>query len=513
MNNQRTKRFLDLHALAGVLSGLFLFIVSLSGVFALFGDELVTWEDERLRIELPEKPAPLMPLLEAYVAKLEATGDVTSTSVSLPRPDAPFYEVTAWFRPEGQAKAIRRLERWHPETGELLPEPRQGMVHWLIHFHRSLMLPRTYGRALVGLSGIFMLLSILTGVIIHRKILKEIFTWRFHKSIRVKWQDSHKVLSVWGLPFHIMIAFTGAWLGMVALLLPATAVIALKGDVSAVFEALAGETTEPTGKRVEMVSLDTLLPQMEQYAQRTIRTVDVERWGDETAEYHFHYRPFGTLTGLAVIEARAETGEITLHEQATKPGITFHMVSAVTTLHFADFGGVLVKIVYALLGIALCLITVTGMMIWLEKRRFGFQGERSDTFYRRLGNLTLGVCLGMVVASFSLFYANYFLPASQPDQVFEIGLVYCVVWGSVMIYAMFREDEYRLARDLFMVSALSAAGIPVFNLLVTGSSRYFEGSYALYVAGADFICLLTGAVFFWTFLRLPYKRLDRKSGR
>ena len=39
MTRDRLKRIYDLHAWVGVLAGLFIFVVSLSGVFALFGEK------------------------------------------------------------------------------------------------------------------------------------------------------------------------------------------------------------------------------------------------------------------------------------------------------------------------------------------------------------------------------------------------------------------------------------------------------------------------------------------
>ncbi|MEM8703329.1 MAG: PepSY-associated TM helix domain-containing protein, partial [Pseudomonadota bacterium] len=75
-------------------------------------------------------------------------------------------------------------------------------------------------RILVGLVGIAFLLLILTGIVAHTKFTKELFTLRYLKSVRLKWQDSHKVMGLWTSPFAAMIALTGAFLGVIALLLP-----------------------------------------------------------------------------------------------------------------------------------------------------------------------------------------------------------------------------------------------------------------------------------------------------
>lgn len=506
MDNRRTKRMLDLHALTGVVSGLFIFVVSLSGVFALFEEELVTWEQPALRIALPETYVPLMPLLTEFAGELGHDGKALHVDVHLPTSATPYYEASVRVpRPEGGGSETR-FRRWHPETGDVLPQPQTGLVHWLVNFHGSLMLPRTYGRAVVAVSGLFLMLSIFSGVVIHRKILNEMFTWRFDRSIRVKWQDSHKALSVWGLPFHLVIALTGLWLGVVALLLPVTATLSLKGDIGAVLEALEGEQVEASGVTAELVSLDALMPEMTRLAGTPLHGIHIERWGDETATYQFQYRPKSVLTGMAVIDVNAIDGEVLGQRDALRPGITFHIVSAISTLHFASFGGIFVKALYALLGVALCVIAATGMMIWLEKRRFGRQGQYSDDCYRLLGQVVSGVCLGSLAASFAIFYADKLLTL-HADRTLWIGFVFFAVWVAVLLYAVCRRNDYRLSRELFFLSSVLSAGIPIVNAAFSSHGSLLTSGLAFpYVAGVDIVCLSLGGLLFLVGTRVPGSR-------
>lgn len=505
-DNRLTKRLLDLHALAGVVSGLFIFIISLSGIFALFEEELLTWEQPALRIALPEQPVALMPLLEDFAEELGRDGKLLEMDVHLISPATPFYEVSARVRPAGERSSERRSRRFHPASGAVLPPPVTGFVHWLVNFHGSLMLPRTYGRAIVAISGLFLTLSILSGVVIHRKILKELFTWRFNRSIRVKWQDSHKALSVWGLPFHLVIALTGIWLGVVALLLPINAMLAMKGDIGAVFDALAGPQVEASGVSAQALPVDELMPGMARLAGQPLHGIHIERWGDETATYRFQYHPRGPLTGMAIIDVRATDGEVLLRRDADRPGITFHVVSAITTLHFASFGGIAMKFIYALLGIALCVIVATGLMVWLEKRRFGGQGRAGDDYYRRLGQSFSGTCLGLLIASFALFYADKLLTL-QDGRTFWIGTIFFTVWGAVLVYALVRTDEYALVRELFFFSGVMSLGIPVANALFSSHGSLLSDGFAFpYVAGADLVCLFVAGALLLVGRRLPLGR-------
>jgi uncharacterized iron-regulated membrane protein len=53
-------------------------------------------------------------------------------------------------------------------------------------------------------------------------------------------------------------------------------------------------------------------------------------------------------------------GGLTLGEQ---------ILGSLGTLHFGWFGGVAVRIAYGLLGIALCVVTSSGIHVWLARRR------------------------------------------------------------------------------------------------------------------------------------------------
>src|SRR3546814_12943346 len=69
-------------------------------------------------------------------------------------------------------------------------------------------MPVVWGRWLAGVAAMFMLVAIVSGVITHKKIFVDFFTFRWGKGQR-SWLDAHNALSVFGLPFHLMITYTG----------------------------------------------------------------------------------------------------------------------------------------------------------------------------------------------------------------------------------------------------------------------------------------------------------------
>ena len=53
-----------------------------------------------------------------------------------------------------------------------------------------------------------MLVAVFSGVITHKKIIKDFFTFRPGKG-QCSWLDAHNVVSVMSLPFFVMITYSG----------------------------------------------------------------------------------------------------------------------------------------------------------------------------------------------------------------------------------------------------------------------------------------------------------------
>src|SRR5690606_25108136 len=87
-------------------------------------------------------------------------------------------------------------------------------VHMHYEFHAG-----TLGIWIVGFFAMAMLVALVSGIIIHKRIFKDFFTFRSAKGRR-SWLDAHNASSVLTLPFHLMIAYTGL-ATFVALYMPA----------------------------------------------------------------------------------------------------------------------------------------------------------------------------------------------------------------------------------------------------------------------------------------------------
>ena len=88
-----------------------------------------------------------------------------------------------------------------PATGQQVTsrDTLGGEFFYRFHFQFHYM-PVVWGRWLAGAAAMFMLVAIVSGVITHKKIFVDFFTFRWGKRQR-SWLDAHNSLSVFGLPF------------------------------------------------------------------------------------------------------------------------------------------------------------------------------------------------------------------------------------------------------------------------------------------------------------------------
>ncbi|MEM0984916.1 MAG: PepSY-associated TM helix domain-containing protein [Pseudomonadota bacterium] len=519
MDRVRHKRNYDLHSWTGVALGFFLFVVCFTGSVALFYNEILSWEDPNKRITLPAEPAAFNETFTEWHAELEASGEVEYLNVYFPRLHAPYYAAYAHVDlPDGSH--VDHSVQWHPETLEMLPERADGMARWLYDFHRDLMWPaklggRTVGRALVGVAGVILLLAIVSGVIAHTKIREELFTLRYMRSMRLKWQDTHKVLGLWGLPFYSMIALTGAVLGIVTLLAPIIAILAFKGDQQALFDAVIGQPPEPVGQQVQMMSVDDIYAMPHPESGERPWYVATHNWGDEAAVLDIYYKEDRKLISAEGRTVSAVTGEPAYSATTDTKTPGNRLVAAMSPLHYGTFGGIALKALYFVLGLSLAVITALGTMMWIERRLHGNEGAKSERFYRRLSRFNVGICAGIGFASAGLLVHGVLYAGAESSRLFWTGTAYFALWFAALAYAMVRKDEYRTTSELVGLSGILLLTASVLNMVTTGhgiAHGLFGDGHAP-TAWVDVTLIGLGAASIAVALALPKKRAEKTKRR
>ncbi len=212
MEKSFTQRMDWLHTWFGLVLGWLAFALFLTGTIAVFWFEIQHWAQPELH---GAKMLPLEDTVQYSVDYLEKVApDSRRWAVTLPDLDRHPLLVLNWLD-ENDAQQFVRLV---PDgSGAEVTTVTQG-GRFFVDFHWTFNRPVhdltggtfqwTY--MLSGAVGLAFLICTITGLVVHKKIFRNFFTFRRQaKSVQTRWLDAHNVLGVISWPFQFMIVLTG----------------------------------------------------------------------------------------------------------------------------------------------------------------------------------------------------------------------------------------------------------------------------------------------------------------
>lgn len=490
-----------LHIWAGLLMGWILYAMFLTGTVSYFKDELSQWMRPELAHQA-ELPDPAL-VAQRVAAELSAIAP-GSPQWSMRLPDARTNSVYAFWRMapgEAGAASGRRAfgeAAFDPATGGKVTarETLGGDFFYRFHFQFHYM-PVLWGRWIAGAAAMFMLVAIVSGVITHKKIFIDFFTFRGGKGQR-SWLDAHNALSVFGLPFYAMITYTGL-VTLMALYMPwgertAIATQAERQQLTAELNAFI-QPGKPSGQAAPLASVADMVRQAQ------------ERWGQDAVGRITATNPGDSTARVAV--ARGEAGRVSMSPQymlfdgptgrllETREGVgaAAETRGVLYALHLGRFSDTVTRWLYFLVSLMGTAMVGTGLVMWTVKRRQKLADpERPHIGFRIVERLNIASIAGLSVAMTAFLCGNRLLPAGMADRgAWEIHLFFAV-WALTLAHAVLRPARTAWIEQLWAAAALLAL-LPVLNAVTTDRPLWHSVAKADWVfAGMDSMCLALAAL-------------------
>jgi len=362
MKAHRLRQWAWIHKWSSLICTVFMLLLCLTGLPLIFHHQI-----ERLlgqNIEAPELPAgaPRISLDRVMQIAKSQFPDRNGMFVSQEADDDRVWYVTMSRTPssEDELKQVAVDAR----TGQVLGQPRldEGFLHVMYKLHVDLFagLP---GTLFLGCMGLLLALAIVSGVILYAPFMQklEFGTVRRDNSPRVKWLDLHNLLGIATLTWALVVTLTG----IVNTL--ADPIIALwqRDQVS---EMVAPYKGLPPPARLGSLqqavdAAHALEPEM------AVKFVAFP--GTSFATPH-HYGVFmrgntpATTRLLKPVLVDAQTARVT--DSRSPPWyVTALLVSQ--PLHFGDYGGTAMQILWALLDLATIVVLGSGLYLWFKRKR------------------------------------------------------------------------------------------------------------------------------------------------
>ncbi|WP_398478285.1 PepSY-associated TM helix domain-containing protein [Tardiphaga sp.] len=506
----------DLHTWVGLLLGWVLYAMFLTGTVSYFKDELSQWARPELS-RLAERPDPAL-VAQRVAGSFDKIAPGTSQwSVRLP--DDRNNSAYAFWRTAPREPGQRGFADGHfdPATGERVAsrDTLGGEFFYRFHFQFHYM-PVLWGRWLAGIAAMFMLVAIISGVITHKKIFVDFFTFRWGKGQR-SWLDAHNALSVFGLPFHAMITYTGLvtlmalympWGGQVAIKSPAERQ-QLQAELSA-FTQLG----KPTGQRVPLASVENMVRQaQERWGHDNVGRVNVSLPGDAAARVVVTRGDPGRVSmSPQYLEFEGTTGKLlSVRDQVGGAAETRGVLYA---LHLGRFSDTVTRWLYFLVSFTGTAMVGTGLVMWTVKRRQKLPDPQRPYFgFRLVERLNIASIAGLSIAMTAFMWGNRLLPTTLAGRSnWEVDLFF-IVWAATLLHAVLRPAKAAWVEQLWAAAALLAL-LPVLNAVTTQRPLWHSLAQGDWIfAGIDLMCWVLAALHVALALRTARHRVKAPAKR
>lgn len=525
-----------LHTWFGLVLGFVLMICFFFGALSVFDREIDRWAIPQTRFEpqpLPSFDRVLLPVFQKvqpdavdYAENMPHIHDpahgVMTARVDLP---ADRYWAYTTHRDPVLAMGVRfsvptALEGMADRRirGDVTIDPRSGALlsddalkigsQWFYPLHYSLNWSwKNLGYWLVGLAAFTMLIALVTGLIMHRKVLREFFTFRPRKRVQRSTLDLHNITGVVALPFHFFFAFTGLVIFAGSIYLPVTLsqLKPLHDQQHELEAAKVGLPHERSGVAASLTSVDAMVAEAKRrWAERgmagEVGFLQVHHVGDANS-YVSIYRAGSDRVALVGegMHFKASTGAL-LHEDPPRSA-ALSINEFLTGLHLQHFEHWLLRWLYVLGGLLGCVCIATGFIFFVEKRKrkhaaTGGQGARI------VDALAVTTVTGMVMAATGMLVANRLFPSDMIGKGDGERAAFWIVWLLALLHAIWRGAAVNRAainpawrEQCWSIAALAVAAVAL-NGLTTGDhllKTIFTKSYWP-VAGMDLSLLVTAGI-------------------
>ena len=351
------------HKWSSIASTLFLLMLCITGLPLIFHDEIEALSGDDYEARLAGNPSAEggVPLDTMFAAAVnERPGEVPLFMAF--SQDSSLLTVTTGPAPDA-ADAEMSLLFFDRATGETIgPAPSGGVMDFLLQLHIDLFLGLP-GMLFLGLMGLLFIVALVSGVVLYTPFMRRLRfgTLRTGRSKRVGWLDQHNLLGIVALAWMLVVGTTGAINAFADPL-----VESWRNNELAEMTA-AWSNAEPLPPE-RYGSLDTAMASAQEALPGRSPQFIAFPGGTWTSRHHYavFFQGDTPLTQHLLTPALVDavTGELT--DSAAMPALNQVLMMS-KPLHFGDYGGLPLKLIWALLDIATIWVLWTGVLLWLRR--------------------------------------------------------------------------------------------------------------------------------------------------
>ena len=376
-----------------------------------------------------------------------------------------------------------------------------ALADFLVELHVSLHIPDPWGLLVTGILGLAMMVAAVTGLLVHRHLIKEMFTLRKYREAMLVRRDAHVIAATWNLPFAFVLAFTGSFFSFAGSVgIPAMAMVVFGGDQVKLIETVVGTPPAENKAAAPIGNLDAMLADARQRASREPAFVSISHFGRADSQVTVFTRPADgqLISHNYVYDAPSAAFAREKPGLGLVPSVGGTAADLMGPLHFGNFAGLLSKAVWFALGFASCYVTLTGMLLWTARRA-------ESPAWRRMERAVTWVGFGLPL-TLALVPWGYYLGRSSGAVELETPMVIAFFAAAIGtgLLAVVMADTGKLRRLLLGGTGAALLALPALRMLADGPG--WVGALSAHlptIPAFDLALLVAGALCLRAALRRP----------
>ncbi|QIG79394.1 PepSY-associated TM helix domain-containing protein [Stakelama tenebrarum] len=356
------------HKWTSLICTIFLLMLCLTGLPLIFHDEIDLATGDHVPLSGPASSSdargllPLDTMLERALA--DRPGEVPLFMAF--DNEGPMLTVTTGPRPDSPESQMTLL-LFNRATGAPIGDPdSQGITDFLLQLHTDMFLGLP-GMLFLGVMGLLFVASLVSGTVLYAPFMRKLDfgTLRLGRSARLQWLDWHNLLGIVALAWMSVVGVTGI---LNAFATP----IADHWRNTALADMTGAHRGEPALPPERYGSLDRAMATAREALPGSNPQFIGFPGGSFSTDRHYavFFQGKTPLTKELLTPALidAETGELV---DVRPMPVSMKALQLSRPLHFGDYGGLPLKLLWALLDLFLIVVLVSGIYLWLGRGKRG----------------------------------------------------------------------------------------------------------------------------------------------
>ncbi len=362
MDSRKIKTWAWVHKWSSLVCTVFMLLLCITGLPLIFHHEIGHLLGTE--VEAPKMPAdtPRVSLDRVLETARSKHPDRVVQFVSQPEDDDGLWLVTLTPTPEPTEdfKSVAIDAR----TGAVLAQPKfdEGFMYVMFKLHIDLFAGLA-GKLFLGFMGLLLLVAIVSGVVLYSPFMRKLDfgTVRREKRPRLKWLDLHNLLGIVTLVWLFVVGSTG--------MINTWADLIIKywqyDQLSTLLAPYKNEPTVPVAERASVQrSMDVALRQAPGMKLSFIAFPGTSFSSPHHTTFFMRGNEPFTSKLLQPVLVDAKTAQVT-----AAPKMPWYLTALLVSqpLHFGDYAGMPMQIIWALLDVATIIVLGSGLYLWLKR--------------------------------------------------------------------------------------------------------------------------------------------------